>query len=104
MMTPARTDARTALGPTDRRLLYEAHVLRERRVAPDRRLKIASPRGGRRTEDLASVEAYRHAIATSDPFRWQRRVIGGGVSLLAPVALACFVAAGYLLTRWWMGR
>jgi len=103
MMTPARTDARTALGPTDRRLLYKAHVLRDRRLAPDRRLEIAYPRGGRRTEDLASVDAYRHAIAASDPFGWQRRVVGGGLSLLAPAALLGVGAAGYLLLRTVLG-
>ena len=85
-------DARAALGPEALRRLYGANVLRERRFAPDRRLMIAYPRGGRRTEDLARVSAYRRAIAASDPFRWQRQVVGAVASLLGPALLLAILA------------
>lgn len=85
-------DARAVLGHKGMRLLYETHVLRDRRFDPDRRLEIAYPRGGRRTEDRTRLEEYRHSIRISDPFRWQRRVVEGIEALLVPILLIAIVA------------
>ena len=80
-----------ALDHGDMRSLYAAHVLRDRRYEPDRRQHIAYPRGGRRAPDLRALDEYRRSVAHSDPFRWQRRVIGAVWSLGVPLLLAAAV-------------
>ena len=80
-----------ALDHGDMRSLYAAHVLRDRRYEPDRRQRIAYPRGGRRAPDLRALDEYRRSVAHSDPFRWQRRVIGALWSLGIPFLLAAGV-------------
>ena len=75
----------------DLRALYGAVVLRDRRYEPDRRQRIAYPRGGRREPDLRALVAYRRSVAHSDPFRWQRRVVGALWSLGIPLLLAAGV-------------
>lgn len=75
----------------DLRMLYTATVLRDRRYEPDRRHHIAYPRGGRRAADTLMVATYRRSVAHSDPFRWQRRVLGAFASLGLPILLAAAV-------------
>ena len=102
MTTETLITARAALGPKGLRLLYEAHVLRDRRFDPDRRLKVAYPRGGRRTEDFAHMDEYRHSIAVSNPFRWRRRVVEGVEALLVPALLvAIVVVAAWIFRLLW---